>query len=179
MYLRICTMRKTLDFSFVRQFDAMCKDSIKYHFNNIMYEKNIFSDSNELYRIGLDNHNIGSKIFTKSDEQVCLNEINALISQIKLDLEYLIANDTNDTNDAKNKRIFYWSYAERHFLSDSIYKVYLKILFEENYVYSLFGNRSDVNVWRVKNICNTQEIIQMLFSHSNDLYVEGINIEEL
>lgn len=166
-------MRKTLDFSFVRQFDAICEENIKHCFNNIMYEKNIFSDSNELYRISLDNHNVRSKIFTKSEEQVCLNEINALISQMKLDLEYLIANDT------KNKRMFYWSYAERHFLSDSIYKVYMKILFEENYVYSLFGNESVINIWRFRNICNTQEIIQMLFSHSNDLYVEGIDIEEL
>ncbi len=155
-------------------------NGIKGHLSNICYEKDIFDESNEIYRKSVDSWEIEIN-FNHSDLQalnlipeisLCLIEINNLINQIKLDLEHIIKEEDNLDLETK---LYYWSYDDKYYYSSSDTKVYFDILFKQNYIYLLFGSFNGVNIWNLNFDITTRELIGILMDKSNDLRIKQID----
>lgn len=155
-------------------------NGIKWHISMMPYEKNIFSEFNDLYRKNKDsweilmNSSFYEHMTNYSNHNVflCLIEINKLINQIKLDLEMVIKQDELNMSDIK---LYYSSYFDKYYYSGCISKVYFDILFKNNYIYKLFDPCNEVNLWKLNSMITINELITLLTNKSNDLCVKQID----
>lgn len=155
-------------------------NGLMWHISMMSCENDIFSKSNDFYRENKNSwkiqinptlydymtHELDPNVF------LCLVEINKLVNQIKQDLEMTIKHDEINITDTK---LYYWSYYNKYYYSNCIFKVYFDILFKKNYIYILFGSYNEVNLWKLNSMITINELITTLMNKSNDLYVEQID----
>ena len=142
-------------------------DELKLYMNSIMCVPDIFSSSNDIYRTNSETFDINSNKFVSLHEQQFLQEVSKVVNKIKLELESL--NNFNFNPEHNIVKLYYWSDANEYYLSNNVFKVYLKILFEHNYIYKLFSNECKINVYDYDYIITTKELIDTLMSEKNFL----------
>jgi hypothetical protein len=152
-------------------------DAIIFELTNIMYTDDI---SVPIDGMCVRNQMLYSNVYTDESDQLFLKEIDNCVSAIRTELESL---SQNEEWNCECSSIYYWKHDNIYIKSNNKYKVYLYVLFNEYFIYKLFGECDDFRyMWNFykseDDVIDIREIINEYMTYSNiQLSIVNVSIE--